>query len=67
MGHPYITAQPVDNLWMLPALITPEGPLDPHRRRPGPAIGERGLPNVDSATCAGHVDQVEGRGAEQGV
>ncbi|MCP2181850.1 hypothetical protein LY12_003143 [Prauserella alba] len=52
---------------MLPALITPEAPLDLHRCRLGPAIGEHVLTNVDRMKCAGHVDEVEGRGAEQGV
>ncbi|MBB3662719.1 MULTISPECIES: hypothetical protein [Prauserella salsuginis group] len=57
----------MDNLWMLPALMPPEAPFDLHRCRLGPAIGEHVLTNVDRVKCAGHVDEVEGRGAEQGV
>lgn len=66
MGQPYINAQPVDNLWTLPALITPEVPPDLHRCRLGPAIGEHVLTTVDRVTCAGHVGRGRGEGSTAG-
>ncbi|MCP2254854.1 hypothetical protein LY13_003624 [Prauserella aidingensis] len=65
MGQPYINAQPVDNLGMLPALITPEVPLDLHRCRLGPASASTCSRTSTGLNAQGH--EVEGRGAEQGV